>query len=164
MAANISPELLRRYPPELIQFTTDEAVRDAEDVAALLDAAGLGPPPGETRGYPPGILLDLGAVVRLRRWEAAGCAVHVEAGFPTARGALHHVISILIKAAENRESLTTAGTLSQAVTGLMVTRLAWTARSELGSDVELDITDEEALVESLAQFLWSHRHDILFTK
>ena len=67
MVANFSPEIHRQYPPELIRFTADEAERDADEVAAFLAAARLAPPPGETRGFPPGILLNLGAVVRLRR-------------------------------------------------------------------------------------------------
>ena len=159
MVADISPEILREYPAELIRFAIDEAGRDADDVAAFLAAAGLAPPPGETRGFPPGILLDLGAVVRLRRWEAAGHAVHVEAGLPSARAALHHVIKTLVDAAANRAALAVAGALGRAVVDLTVSRFAWTARPELGSDVVLHVTDEDALVEALAQFLWAHRHD-----
>ena len=58
---------LCQYPQELIAFATNEAGRDAIDLGDFLTAAGLAPPPGETRGIPKGILLDLGAVVRLRR-------------------------------------------------------------------------------------------------
>ena len=97
MVADVSPDILREHPAELIRFAIGEAGRDADDVAAFLAAAGIAPPPGETRGFPTGILLDLGAVVRFRRWEAAGYAVHVEAGLPTARAALHHVIKTLVR-------------------------------------------------------------------
>lgn len=159
MVAGVSADILREYPVEMIQFAVDEAGRDADDVAAFLAAAGLAPPPGETRGFPPGVLLDLGAVMRLRRWEAAGYAVHVAAGLPTARGALSHVIDTLVKAAVNRASLATAGALGRAVFELTVTRFAWAAPRELGTDIMLNIDDEDSLVEALAQFLWAGRHN-----
>lgn len=159
MVVDVPPEVRREYPAELIQFAADEAGRDADDVAAFLAAAGLAPPPGETRGFPPGILIDLGAVVRLRRWEAAGYAVHVEAGLPTARGALSRVIYTLVKAAANRALLAAAGALGRAVFELTVTRFAWAAPRELGTDIMLNIDDEDSLVEAMAQFLWARRHD-----
>ena len=159
MGIDALPAVPSEYPAELIRFAADEAGRDAADVTAFLAVAGLAPQAGETRGFPPGILLDLGAVARLRRWEAAGYAVHVEAGLPTARAALNHVVEMLIEAAANRTALATAGALGRAVFDLMVCRFAWTARQELGSDIVLDGSNEDALVEALAQFLWARRHD-----
>ncbi len=85
MVLNVAAGNRREHPVELVQFATTEAERDAEDVGAFLTDAGLSPPPGPTRGFPPGVLLDLGAVVRLRRWEAAGDLVHLDAGLPSAR-------------------------------------------------------------------------------
>lgn len=159
MVANVLSDVLSAYPPELIQFATAEAGRDADHVAAFLAAAGLAPRPGETRGFPPGVLLDLGAVVRLRRWEAAGFSVHVEAGLPTARTALDHVINTLVAAAANRAALATAGALARSVFEVAVIRFAWGARPILGTDIALDVDDEDALVEALAQFVWAHRND-----
>lgn len=159
MVSHVSPDVLRKYPPELIQFAADEAARDADDVAAFLAAAGLAPPPSEPRGFPPGILLDLGAVVRLRRWEAAGFAVHTEAGLPTADAALTRLIATLVAAASERTALATTGVLARSVFELTVTRFAWAARAELGADVALDVSDEDALVAAMAQFLWAHQHD-----
>ncbi len=164
MVASISPEIHREYPAELIRFADDEARRDAEEVAAFLAAAGLAPPPGETRGFPPGVLLDLGAVVRLRRWEVAGCGIHVEAGLPTAGQALNYVITALIGAAKNPAVLKAAGAIGRVVFDVTVSRFAWTARPELGSDVVLDVDNEDALVEAAAQFLWAHRHHFPVTE
>jgi len=103
------------YPAQLIQFVTDEAARDADEVAAFLAAAGLAPPPGETRGFPPGVLLDLGAVVRLRRWEAAGHTVHLDAGLPTTRAALDQLIDALVEVATNPTAPRATGALGRAV-------------------------------------------------
>ncbi|MCE9565052.1 MAG: hypothetical protein K8U57_23725 [Planctomycetes bacterium] len=155
---------LCHYPQELIAFATNEAGRDAIDLGDFLAAAGLAPPPGETRGIPKGILLDLGAVVRLRRWEAAGYSIHLDAGLPSAREALGGVIRTLIIAAEKPAVLALAGALGRAVFDLMITRFAWAARIELGADVALDTQNDDALVEAMAQFLWAHRHHIPVTE
>lgn len=158
MVASISPKIRREYPPELIRFAADEAARDAEEVAAFLAAAGLTPPAGETRGFPHGVLLDLGAVVRLRRWEATGHTAHLDAGLPTARAALGQLIDALVEAATNPAAPRTASALGRAVFDAAVGRFAWTARPELGADVALDVTDDDTLVEALARFLWAHRN------
>jgi hypothetical protein len=44
MLADVSPDIPREYPAELIRFAAEEAGRDADDVAAFLAAAGLAPP------------------------------------------------------------------------------------------------------------------------
>jgi hypothetical protein len=107
-------DLCPDYPAELVRYAADEAGRDADDVVAFLTAAGLAPPPGEARGFPPGILVDLGAVVRLRRWEEAGYSVHTESGLPTAQAALNHVIETLSEAVASRAALAVAGVLGRA--------------------------------------------------
>jgi hypothetical protein len=158
MIPNISPEVLRDHPPELVRFAEDEAARDADDVIALLTAAGLAPSEGQSRNFPPGILLDLGAYVRLRRWEAAGVNVHREAGLPSAAEAMTRIIDALDVAAQNPASLGSAGSLARTVVDLAVTQWVWTARPELGADLVLAPTDEDALIEAMARFLWEHRH------
>src|SRR5205085_2661663 len=125
MVADVSPDVFREYPAELTRFAADEAGRDADDRAAFLAAAGLAAPPGGTFDFPPGILLGLGAVVRLRRWEAAGYSVHVGAGLPTAHWALIRVITTLTRAAANRAAPASAGALGRAVFDVAVTRFAW---------------------------------------
>jgi len=145
-------------PAELVRYVTDAAGQEAADVIALLRAAGLAPPPGEVREFPPEVLLALGAVARLRRWEAGGHIVHLQCGLPTADGAFVHLIHTLESAATNRTTLTNLGRLTRAVHDLSVSRFAWTARAEFDADIALDTGDEDALVEALAQFLWANRH------
>jgi hypothetical protein len=184
MAPTIPHRALDQFPPELIRYAAEEAERDATDMAAFLAEAGVVPEPGRPIGVAPGILLDLGAVARLRRWEAAGITVHREAGLPTARAALHRVIGMLLarfvdlatpgtdgnfvrdvsrlverlRASGGDQAATAvAGDLHRAVARLTLTRFAWAARPELGADVVLDVRDDDALVETLAQFLWTHR-------
>ncbi len=160
MVLNTATECQREYPAGLVQFATAEAERDAVDVVVFLTRAGLAPPPGQSRGFPPGILLDLGAVVRLRRWEAAGYAAHLDAGLPSARAALDRVIDTLVTAATTKTTTAAlgAGALAQAVFEVAVTRFAWGAWPILGTDIALDVDDEDRLVEVMAQFLWPRRH------
>ncbi len=159
MVTDVSPAILREHPPELVRYATDEAVRDADEVIAFLKGVGLAPSPGGTAALPPGVLLDLGAVVRLRRWEAAGVSIHRDAGLPSAHGSLELVIRTLVTAAANPPAIKVAGALARSVFDLTVTRFAWAAQPDLGADIALDITDEDALVEAVAQYLWTHRHD-----
>jgi hypothetical protein len=158
MVQNISPDILREYPSELVQFAADEAERGANEVIEMLSKAGLAPSPGETRGLPAGILLDLGAVAQLRRWESAGYKVHLHAGLPSARVALECVIITLEEAATTPISLARAGLLARLVFDVGVTQFAWGGPSILGTQVALDTSDEDAFVEAMAQFLWAHRH------
>ena len=166
MVLNMIPDSRREYPAELVQFATTEAERDADDVGAFLTTAGLAPPPGQTRDFPPTILLDLGAVVRLRRWEEAGYSVHLDTGLPSARAALYHVIATLLTTATTKTPIASlgAGALARAVFEVAVNRFAWGARLILGTDIVLSVNDEDALVEAMAQFLWAQRHSTAATE
>jgi len=158
MSPDIAPELVKQYPPELIQFVTDEAQRDANDVAEFLSKAGLAPEEGHTRELLAGTLLDLGGFVRLRRWERSGCWVHQKAGLPSADEAMKWVIATLVAAADNPQNLSRAGVIGRTVFEVMLTHFAWAGRSELDADIQIDLEDEDCLVEVMAQFLMVHRH------
>jgi hypothetical protein len=149
-------ELERQYPAELIGFAAAGAAEEAEWVIAFLTSAGLAPAPGETRGFPAGILLDLGGMVRVRAWEAAGIDAH-RANLMSADEALGHIIDVLVQAAANPAALACAGRLGRAVFDLRMSRFAWAGPTEFQADVELDAPDEEALINALADFLWSSR-------
>jgi hypothetical protein len=149
---------LGEYPADLVRYAADEAARDADAVIALLTAAGLAPRPGETRGVPPGLLLDLGAAVRLNRWEAGGHEVHTQSGLPSAGAALVHLLHALESASTAGGTRAVSGRLAREVFDLAVTRFAWAARPDLGADIELAPADEDALVEAMAHLLWACRH------
>lgn len=102
-------------------------------MAGFLSAARI--TPGETSGLTPGLLLDLGGVVRLRAWEAAGHDAHRAAGLPSARDALGRVAGIIIAAADDRAALARAGALGRAVFDLRMSRFAWAGPTELRADV-----------------------------
>ena len=71
-------------PRDLINAVTRDAEADADRVGAFLDALGLRPPPGQVLPLSAAFLLDLGAALRLFRWEQAGLQPHEVAGLPSA--------------------------------------------------------------------------------
>ena len=147
----------RQYPAEQIGFATDGAAEEAEWVATFLASAGLAPSPGKTCGFPRGILLDLGGMVRLQSWEAAGLDAHRRAGLLTGDEALEYIIEVLTRAAADPAELARAGLLGRAVFELRMSKFAWAGRTEFQADIALDDADEEALIDALAEFLWEFR-------
>lgn len=157
MTRTILPAPKQDFPPDAVAFAIREANLDADRTAAYLTTAGLGPRPGETVGIDRGVLLDLGAVFRLRAWDAAGLTVHTEAGLPDGDRAFRGLIDALHAAGRGVRTAGPFGALATAVFTLLMTRFAWAARAELGTDVLLDALDDETLVAALARFLLPHR-------
>jgi hypothetical protein len=158
MAPTLETDDLNRLPPELVRSVANEAARDAVRAASFLDAVGLTPPPGGVLQLPANFLLNLGAAMRLLAWEVAGVVVHLEAGLPPARDAIHRVFRETVR--ESGYGDCTSPWLSLAVLQLSVERFAWTALRDLRADILLDFPDEDALVEAMARFLWDRRHDL----
>ena len=154
MVPTSPPDIERQYPAEQIAFAAHGASEEAEWVVGFLTAAGLAPPPGDTRSFPAGILLDLGGMARLRAWEAAGIDVHRRAGLMTGEEALEHIIDVLVRAAANPAELARAGLLGRAVFAFRMNKFAWAGPTEFQSDIALDSADDGALIEALAEFLW----------
>ena len=157
MTRTTPPDPKHDFPPDAVAFATREAHLDADRTAAYLAAAGLGPGPGGSVGIDRGLLLDLGAALRLRAWDAAGLTVHTEAGLPDGDRAFRGLIDALDAAGRGVRGAGRFGGLGAAVFTLLAARFAWAAPAELGADVLLDAPDEEALVEALARFLLSRR-------
>lgn len=170
MIVNWSPETVHRCPPDLLRLLTYEGELETEDAFSMLcvggklgdflDKVGMAAPPGGFRPIPRGVLLDFGAVGRLLRWETAGLTVHRDAGLPSAAEALGYVYRALIAAAAGRGTLDGAGALARAVFDVLVTRIAWAGRPDLGADIVLDAGDDDDFAEALAQLLWARRADV----
>jgi hypothetical protein len=139
-------------PPDLVYAVALNADCDADWVGVYLAAAGLKPP----LRLPTDFLLGLGAALRLYQWEQSGIHLHLAAGLPPAREALHEVLRAATGQAEP-EAVERLKTLSSRVLSLFVERFAWNGRVELGADLTLDPPDEDALLDGLADFLWDHR-------
>jgi hypothetical protein len=152
MAHNPLSAKPRELPSDLLQAVARDAECDADWVGVFLTTGGLKPP----LRVPMELLLGLGAALRLFRWELSGITIHLAAGLPPARQALHEVVRAATGQAEPG-LVERLKTLYSRVLSVFVERFAWNGRVELGADLTLDPADEEALLNGLADFLWDHR-------
>ena len=152
-------DLAEYLPEELLTATVQEAEEDAVRVAQFLqvfceridrDHPGCGLRENWRRLFSPHFLLELGGALRLLAWEEAG-NVQRHMNLPAAQPKLREVLL----AAGNRSG---EPALSRLVVQTFAEHFAWNARSDLGAPISLGPIDEEVLAESLAQFLWTHRH------
>jgi hypothetical protein len=155
MASTFQTLDLSAFPPELVQFATQEAKRDAVRAGAFLYALGIAKRPGPPVELPADFLLNLGALLRLLEWERNGISVHQEAGLSAAKAAEQEMLQRMVSRIGKKPKPDLW--LSNAVFGLLIENFAWTAQQNLQADIQLDFPDEDALVEAMAQFLWSQR-------
>ena len=134
-----------------------DAACDADRVAAFLGQLGLRPPPGQVLPLPAAFLLDLGAALRLLVWEEAGLQPHEVPDCPGGKQALHDILGSLSAYATGDKRRDAPATLIPRVLAAFVDHFAWHRRAELNADLTLAEADEEAILEALADFLWTHR-------
>jgi hypothetical protein len=139
------------FPAEMVTAVAVEATRDADRVGLFLDHLGLEGTPEKPLPLPAGFLLHLGAALRLLTWEAQGFFSHRQAGLPEAQQAIRDAFRSLANPDADPTELCVA------VLRLSVDRFAWSGPSDLGADIALDETQEDALLETLADFLWAQR-------
>jgi hypothetical protein len=160
MSASSCALTLQPFPPDLVQAIAQDAVADAHRVALFLDALGLRPTgAGTPLKLPAFFLVGLAAALRLLSWEQSGLHVHRDVGLPSADEALRELAGAVVAPGSAALKEQVARQLLQRVLGVFIERLAWNGRALLEADLELGEADEDALVDALADLLWSHRHD-----
>src|SRR4051812_5772611 len=115
------------FPAELIDGVAAEAAEDADRVALFLRYLGLVPTPEAPVRLDADFLLELGAALRLLKWEGAGLTIHREAGLPAARHALERTFLTVTK----EGTIPEGSQLSRSVLKLFVERFAWHGRRDL---------------------------------
>jgi hypothetical protein len=160
MARPTASPPLAAVPPELARALALNAARDADRVALFLDtlvaraaADGTSRAPLRLPGW---FLLELGAALRLWIWEHSGISTHRDAGLPHAGEALRAVFHRL-RVAAGKEAADADTPLSRAVMALFVEHFAWSGQQDLDADFLLGEADEDDLVDTLADLLWTHR-------
>lgn len=108
---------------------------------------------------PAGFLLELAAALQLGVWEHEGLRPHLPDGLPTFSQA---DADLAARVSEDWEAMRApeAAALSRRVLELYVERFAWEGPELLGSDVVVGDVDEDAFVDALAEYVWSHRHEL----
>ena len=148
------------FPPELAQAVACEAAEDADRVGLFLRELndGLARRGLQTlpRRLPAGLLLGLGAALRLLAWEGTGSRAHLPADLPPAMKAIRDLFAALGKQPASLEAR--GGELVLRVVRAWVDHFAWHGRAAWGADLVLGGAEEDALVDALAEFLWANRH------
>jgi hypothetical protein len=139
-------------PEILVAAVAREAAADAHRVVVFLNALGLQGTPEKPLYLPARFLLYLGAALRLLSWELQGLHVHREAGLPDARRGIADAFQSLVDPAMDPNEL------EGRVLGVYVERFAWHAHRDLGAEVALDDLDDDAALDTVAEFVWAARH------
>jgi hypothetical protein len=154
--ATVDPISVLDLPPALVRGLALQAEADAHRVCLFLDALGIHAAPERPVSFPAGLLLGLGAALRLRSWERAGLQPQSVGKLPSSHQALREVL-LSASAPSPGDEIAPPGCLAQRVVAAFIDHFAWEGRVELSADVMLGDTDEDALLEALADFLWAHR-------
>jgi hypothetical protein len=141
------------FPDEIVAAVVFEAQRDSDNVGLFLRRLGVNCTLESVRRCPVEFLRDLGAALRLLVWEHGGHRVHLDAGLPPANEALKSVL--LSVGGPNR----LPPDFALRVFGLFIDRFTWHARLTFDADVALESLPDDAALDTLAEFLWAHRHD-----
>jgi hypothetical protein len=109
--------------------------------------------------FPPGFLLELGAMLQLAVWERAGVRTHLDAGLPSAHEA---AADLTRRASENPSGFNDiqSAILLRRIFPLWVERLAWAGPELFAAEMQIDADEEDAFVNGLAEFLWRHRDSL----
>lgn len=141
---------------EMLVFLQQETSADADRVIGFLRLIGFPFSKKNPISLPPDFLRTLATALRLIEWERLGFTLHLEQGLPSGQQVLDHVFNVapLPASAPDKEKL-------DAKVGLLaLAHFAWQARRQVGATVALDLLVEDSALETVAEFLWTHRHSL----
>jgi hypothetical protein len=141
----------------LVEAVMQRAEQNALLTSAALEATGLFSSPSEVR-LPLNFLLELGAVSQLGVWELQGMHHHVAYGLPTFADAAHELAG---RAAKGTGEFQGSGKtpLSARLLKFWIEHFAWQGQALLQAEILVGEVDEDSFVDTLAEFLWTHRGD-----
>lgn len=147
--------------PECVEYCVWLGVRGAARVDTFLRAFGLCGSPERPIRLPAELLIGLELALRFWIWEQCGITAHVDAGLPGAEQVLKRVLSLR----EGRELDEFVDKLGLRAAMIQHEQFAWQAGVELGAEIAVNPgDDEEAFLDAMADFLWSHRKQLNLTK
>lgn len=143
-------------PTEYVHSLQSLGERGADRVATFLRAFGLESRPDRPLQLPAELLIGLDLALRFWAWERSAIAAHTDAGLPSSDEVLKRVLSLmhgpeLCKYVENL-----------GLRAIIVQReqFVWQAGGKLGADIAITPGDDEAFLEAVAEFLWTHRNQL----
>ena len=142
-----------------VQALLKRADESAALVAEVLQTMGFSPPNGSKKRvlFPREFLLEFAAVLQLKTWER-GQRHHIDAGLPDYETAVSQLLS---RAKSGQNSFEGGGTeLHFRVLRFWRENLAWQGIEYLSADIALGAVEEEEFLDGLAEYIWSHRHQL----
>lgn len=158
MALFPTREGMLEIPDRLVAAVARQAERQADLTVAALDASGLFPKLSELQ-LPAAFLLDLGATLQIGVWERQGLREHLPADLPSYRDAAADLARRATEGPSAFSGLDSAR-LSRRVMQVGVELFAWAGEEFLQADIIVGDVDEESFVDLLAEFLFTHRHQL----
>ncbi|QGJ68664.1 Hypothetical protein PBC10988_3250 [Planctomycetales bacterium 10988] len=145
-------------PEPLVSAVVQYASRHAELVGTFLrHPECLGE---RACSLPPGALLELAAVLELGLWERLHIRQQLDVELPTFEVAKAQFIA-RTKLGPDAFSEPQSVLLSYQVLKVWLEHFSWEAPQQLGADILIaPPDDEDAFVELLAEFFWSHRKEL----
>jgi len=106
-----------------------------------------------------GFLLNLAAALRLARWEHSDLRPHLPSSLTTAAEAFRNLVPSP-EDVTNSDGSEAVPPLSLEVFRTWLERFCQSGQTSIGADIVLkrDGVSEDELLDSLADFLWEHRH------
>jgi len=147
------------FPTDIVEVVRARAERHATMVGEYLRAAGI-----DVSGavdVPQAFFLELAAVLQICEWDRQGVPACLGHQLPTSAAAITQIRARIRKGPDEFAG-PDAAPLSRQVLRACVERLAWCGPEYLGADIALGQVDADEFVESLAEFLWEHRHEISY--
>ena len=116
-------------------------------------------PDHSARTLPGALLLELGALLQIQMWERSGISSHLGEKLPSYRDAADEFVRRcrLGSADFFRPNATP---LLQIVFRVFMEFFAWDGPEFLDADLVIDHQDEDEFTNLLAEFIWTHRHEL----
>jgi hypothetical protein len=139
------------------QSLADQAIHHLENIGILPDAKHRRKKPV---AVPLGLLMDLGAILRLRSWQEGGLDHFPGDEVPALLAALDRSETTLASEPQAFADLEGLPPLADRIFTVWETYFAWSGLEELNADVRVDLAaaDEGEMLEDLADLLWRYRH------
>jgi hypothetical protein len=142
------------FPDALVGAVVLHSIHEADFAAGVLREMGL-----DRVRLPAAFLLEFAALMELWFWEWQGLRALLPESLPTFAAAKQPLCERALKGPKESEG-PNATPLSHQILQTWPENFAWVARDQFGADVIVRHSDEDQLVDAVAQFLWDNRHQI----
>jgi len=150
---------LDQFPKCIVDAAIQNALRVADLTGMTLTELGKVHLGGGQWHLPAAFLVEVGAVLQLGLWEQEGIAAHECGYLPSFDDAVADLASRASQGASAFANLN-AVTLAPRVLQFSIEQIAASGFLLMGGDVLTQDIDEDAFVDLLAEFLFSHRDEL----